>query len=346
MAVEEALAAAGRGDLTGDEFLNLASSLLCDVYQHHQLLKIASVECGQDAGAVSVIGALVSRYLAHVKAAGVSVHDDVVASKLAFDDTDRDVILNKAASGVIEANILDKWASLDAVERWHVISGIPEQLCRYYSTVSFPNFVSAVYCNTQDRYLAKVAASSFCPRPALYDVAVKCAAVVVEDDPAYQLLSSSLEDLDQRKDTSRDRSLSNVGNIDSKANALFLIKLMDLIGDKLEKIQDEIGRGRLLHILTQITEEDPDAETLKFLESKLGRHYRTIPPAMWDRFTLLLDITPFHGDILAKYFGDDGMLSLALLLKSLVDGEIDPASIFHVLESESEDEGARDGEGQ
>lgn len=161
-----------------------------------------------------------------------------------------------------------------------------------------------------------------------------------------------IADRDTRSEDSfrEDRSLIPIFNISSKANSLLLGKLLEVIADRLEVLQDQIGADRIVQALEDLATGKLSAATKEILKENYRRLAARTPSLLpdvdtsdvsawpgspfWNGFLLLLGISPEYGDLLTKYFGDNGLASVAVLLKSIVDGELDPSIIFNFVPEE------------
>lgn len=125
---------------------------------------------------------------------------------------------------------------------------------------------------------------------------------------------------------------------ESKIRSMFLYQLLKLIGSRLKDLLAEIGSDRLYSLLLALGNEklfdDEYAKSIwqeKFNELK---NINTHLPAdsLWDNFLILLGLYPYYSDVLATYFGEDGLVSLAILLKSLIEGRLDISVPLYAIE--------------
>jgi hypothetical protein len=169
------------------------------------------------------------------------------------------------------------------------------------------------------------------------------------------IVKRSLNKITERDVSHTERLMHRASeNATTKANALFIVKLLELIGDRLEIAMERLGSGRLLEIFKELDSgaisestrgliregaRQVSTSTTNLLPKEFMGDVTTLPGSpFWNAFLLILGLSPIYEDVLSKYFGDHGMLSLALLLKSIVEGEIDSSAVLFALGREFEEE--------
>lgn len=128
-------------------------------------------------------------------------------------------------------------------------------------------------------------------------------------------------------------------NDPEKAYILYLFKLLDLLASNVNRLVRSYGTDAVYRSLIQAALGGED----KLTEQIMRDHFEELLPGqedifgtvhfdeyihadstgMWERVLLFLGVSPKYADILSRYFGDYGLVSLGLLIKALATGEID-----------------------
>lgn len=125
----------------------------------------------------------------------------------------------------------------------------------------------------------------------------------------------------------------------SKIRSMFLYQLLKVLGTKFKELVAEIGSDRVYNALLSIAGQT-DSEYADSLIKERISELRKIKPelqfegldTLWDKFLLLLGLYPYYSKVLESYFGNDGLISIAILLKSLAEGRLDISVPFYFLE--------------
>lgn len=125
----------------------------------------------------------------------------------------------------------------------------------------------------------------------------------------------------------------------SKAYMIYIFKLLDLLADEIKKLVKQHGADAVTkslyaaalgqkNALADQLMRDHFEELLPGQEELFGtlnydEYIRDPSVGMWERVLLLIGVSPKYADIMERYFGDFGLVSLASFIKALATGEID-----------------------
>lgn len=146
-------------------------------------------------------------------------------------------------------------------------------------------------------------------------------------------------------------SLENLEDIfeqdPSKLFVVYIYKILDLISEQITNIRNKYSVDQVYSsLISAVLRRDDDftkdimqdhfEELLPgnedyFKTTDFEDYYAADSTGMWERVLLFLGLHPKYSDILEKYFGDNGLISLFLLLQSLATGDVNFGIVLNAL---------------
>lgn len=121
---------------------------------------------------------------------------------------------------------------------------------------------------------------------------------------------------------------------------VYLFKIFDLINSRIEALRRQHGAQAIQRALIDAALGATDNE---LAISLMKNHFEELLPgqeeifgttsfdeyinadstSLWDRVLLFIGVSPKYKELIKRYFGEDGLVSLAIFLQALATGRID-----------------------
>lgn len=137
-----------------------------------------------------------------------------------------------------------------------------------------------------------------------------------------------------------------------KLYSQYIFMLLDELGESLTRLKEEHGEEDAVRMLEEASSGRLSPDTKERLQDNLGRLYKKDgalqssgirdadawlsdpDTGMWERVLVLLGVSPLYADIMDRYFGSDGLVSIGVLLRSLLAGHLDISSAIYAVQKE------------
>lgn len=160
-----------------------------------------------------------------------------------------------------------------------------------------------------------------------------------------RIINNTEEDYDEEEITEKDLDNRN------KINFIYLKKVLDLINEVMDNFVNLYGKDLAKALIISVI----NGETNPIAEKIMEDHFSELKPTISDiyeyedldsylakastkeleRFLLLIGISPMYAQILRKYFGDNGALTIYTILESAATGQLDKDIIINSLMSKT-----------
>lgn len=170
---------------------------------------------------------------------------------------------------------------------------------------------------------------------------------------AHDITSVIRSYLDQinKEDFISDEDLPDfISDDPEKLHSIYFMKLFDLLADRLEILRNRYGSSKLTSMMVSIAIDQPSSDAMEIMkdnfedliagdeavfgELNFDDWLKSDGLTLWDKILVFIGVSPKYRSLMEEFFGNYGLVSLMVMLKTLSTRHIDLPFLMKMLTKE------------